>query len=298
MTDFSLPWERVQWRTRHFAVTDFRFVLLRRGRVTEEIALHDIGSIHVDDTTAVRLTGVGDVLVRPARSAREALRLRHVWRARQVAMRLTLLIADLRGIPPDEEVAKLPLPSLWRIGSPMRFQAAFMAPSFILLTLVAIVIGLSGHEVRVAYGPDDPVRPNGRPRSREEIAAFMEAEVLPWARGALEPVVGRGRVNCETCHGPDPEERNWKMPAVRALPEPAVLGMADAAGSDSQMRNALHGYLAEEDNQAAAAHMRGVVVPGMARLLRRPAYDFAQTYEFNRARAAVGCYHCHQVGGP
>jgi hypothetical protein len=84
------------------------------------------------------------------------------------------------------------------------------------------------------------------------------------------------------------------MPAVRALPEPHVREMA-APGSDSQVRNALHGYLAEGDNSAVAARMRGVVTPGMAALLRRPAYDFAQTYEYNRARAAFGCYHCHLV---
>jgi hypothetical protein len=86
------------------------------------------------------------------------------------------------------------------------------------------------------------------------------------------------------------------MPAVRALPEPAVQELARAAGSDSQMRNALHGYVAQERNLAIAAHMRGVVVPGMAALLRRPAYDFARSYEFNRGRDAFGCYHCHVVG--
>jgi hypothetical protein len=82
---------------------------------------------------------------------------------------------------------------------------------------------------------------------------------------------------------------------VRALPEPAVRELASAAGSDSQMRNALHGYVAQERNLAIAARMRGVVVPGMAALLRRPAYDFAKTYEYNRARDAFGCYHCHVV---
>jgi hypothetical protein len=64
------------------------------------------------------------------------------------------------------------------------------------------------------------------------------------------------------------------------------------------VRNALHGYLAQGDNLAIAAHMRGVVTPGMASLLRRPVYDFAQTYEYNRSRAAFGCYHCHMVSGP
>jgi hypothetical protein len=180
--------------------------------------------------------------------------------------------------------------------SPQRqFRAALVAPVLLAVTLVVIVIGLSGHEVLVEYPADDAIRPRGVKRSDAEIQAFMEREVMPWARGALEPVVGAGRVTCETCHGRDAEERRWRMPAVRALPEPHVREMAMAAGSDSQVRNALHGYLAEGDNSAVAAHMRGIVVPGMAALLRRPAYDFAQTYEFNRARAAFGCYHCHLV---
>ena len=41
--------------------------------------------------------------------------------------------------------------------------------------------------------------------------------------------------------------------------------------------------------------MREVVVPGMSRLLHRPPYDFTQSYEYNRSRRALGCYHCHQV---
>jgi hypothetical protein len=41
--------------------------------------------------------------------------------------------------------------------------------------------------------------------------------------------------------------------------------------------------------------MRQVVMPGMARLLHRPPYDFTRSYEYNRTRAAFGCYHCHRV---
>jgi hypothetical protein len=41
--------------------------------------------------------------------------------------------------------------------------------------------------------------------------------------------------------------------------------------------------------------MREVVMPGMAQLLRRPAYDFTQPYDYNRSRHALGCYHCHRV---
>lgn len=178
------------------------------------------------------------------------------------------------------------------------FRAALLAPVLLFLTLAVIVIGLSGHAVPIDYPPDDAVRPGGVKRSDAEIRAFMEHNVMPWARTALEPVVGRGNVTCDTCHGKDAEARGYAMPAVRALPEPDVRKWAEAAGSDSQVRNALHGYLAEGDNLAVAAHMRGVVTPGMAALLRRPVYDFAQTYEYNRSRAAFGCYHCHQAGAP
>jgi len=41
--------------------------------------------------------------------------------------------------------------------------------------------------------------------------------------------------------------------------------------------------------------MRQVVMPGMARLMHRPAYDFVKSYGYNRSVAAIGCYHCHLV---
>ena len=88
------------------------------------------------------------------------------------------------------------------------------------------------------------------------------------------------------------------MPAVAALPEPHFKQLGwelYSTAMDAQMRNAIYGYLAESDNQARAAYMRQVVMPGMARLLHRPAYDFTKSYEYNRTRAAFGCYHCHRV---
>ena len=36
-------------------------------------------------------------------------------------------------------------------------------------------------------------------------------------------------------------------------------------------------------------------MPGMARLLGRPAYDFTQPYALNQSHFAFGCYHCHKV---
>ena len=293
---FPLPFEQIRWQTRRFALSDFRFVTFRNGAVAGEIAIDDIASVGVESSPLERLTGFGTLVVRSLRADVRHVRLPHVARARRQALRLELYISEARGVPPADSVAALPLASIWSMPESLRFQATtFLAPVILLLAVVGVGIGLSGHNVPVTYPEDDAVRPGGARRPEAEIVAFMENVVMPWARDALGPVVGRDRVACQTCHGRDAEARGWAMPAVRALPEPAVRAMAEAAGSDAQVRNALHGYLAEGDNQAVAAYMRGVVTPGMASLLRRPAYDFAQTYEYNRSRAAFGCYHCHQV---
>ena len=88
------------------------------------------------------------------------------------------------------------------------------------------------------------------------------------------------------------------MPAVAALPEPDVRERGFeiySAGMDAQMRNAIYGYISESENSAKAAYMREVVMPGMAALLHRAPYDFTRSYEVNRSRNALGCYHCHRV---
>jgi hypothetical protein len=296
-SEFPLPFEQIRWRTRRFALSDFRFVVLNGSRFAREIAIHDVARVAVEPSLVERLTSIGTLVVQSSREGHDGVRLRRVRNVRRQALKLDLLIAESRGLPPSDAVAGLPLSSLWSIPIPLRLHVILAGPVMVLLTLVAIGIGLSGHTVPIAYPDEDAIRPGGVRRPTAEILAFMEQQVMPWARGALAPVVGRNRVTCETCHGPDAEARGWAMPAVRALPEPDVRAM-EAAGSDAQVRNALHGYLAEGDNQALAAYMRGVIVPGMATLLRRPAYDFAQTYEYNRSRAAFGCYHCHQVGAP
>ena len=105
---------------------------------------------------------------------------------------------------------------------------------------------------------------------------------MPWARNALGRLKGGAdRITCDTCHGVQADARAWRMPAVAALPQPdlRLRGWETYnSGMDAQMRNAIYGYLAESDNQAKATYMREVVLPGMAQILRRPAYDFAQSY--------------------
>jgi hypothetical protein len=116
---------------------------------------------------------------------------------------------------------------------------------------------------------------------------------------ALARITGSpARVTCRTCHGAQPELSDWQMPAVATLPRPAIreAGWEHYGGvMDAQMRNAIYGYGSASDNVERAAYMREVVMPGMAALLHRPAYDFTRTYEYNREQFAFGCYHCHKV---
>jgi len=183
----------------------------------------------------------------------------------------------------------------------LRPNHAVVAVAAILLVLAFGVVGLARRNTLapITYGPDDPIAPNGHRRTVPEIAAFMERDVMPFARRALAPLTGgAGNVRCETCHGDDAAARHWKMPGVRALPEPLVrMAGMERSGFwlDPQMRNAVYGYLAEEEKLPTAAYMRGVVLPGMAAVLHRPPYDFTRTYGYNRAHVAVGCYHCHLV---
>jgi hypothetical protein len=109
------------------------------------------------------------------------------------------------------------------------------------------------------------------------------------------PIVG-GSDESETCHG-----SVWRSRLAdagrRHAPQPhfRILEVGTIQRHGPQMRNAIYGYLAEPEKQPKAAYMREVVMPGMARLLHRPPYDFTRAYDYNRSRVAFGCYHCHQV---
>ena len=169
----------------------------------------------------------------------------------------------------------------------------------VLIAIVAVAVSLHGTTVSVSYAADDALAPNGEKRSQADIIRFMETEVMPWAQLTFARLKGGAdRVSCETCHGANPGGRQWRMPAVAALPQPDIRDRGweiYKTNIDAQMRNAIYGYLAGSDNQAKAGYMREVVVPGISRILHRASYDFTQSYEYNRSRHALGCYHCHQV---
>jgi len=310
---FPLPWEQVLWSSSpafpgswgwirtEYALTSFRLVVKRRNRTVEELALDDIESVTLTQVWWQRTAGTSTVHVFSRRDG-SVLELANIHHGPQLALVLQLRATELfgddtRGV--DAEFFRNALgPAAPSILRP-RQGLALAATLVFALTFGILALTRQSSLPPVVYAEDDPVAPHGDRRSTEEITAFMEREVMPFARHALGPLVGGAEnVTCETCHGSDSAQRNWRMPGVRALPEPQLrLAGLERARSwlDPQMRNAVYGYLAEESKQSVAAYMRQVVMPGMARLMHRPVYDFAQSYGYNRSRAAVGCYHCHLV---
>ena len=295
-----LPWERLLWSRRAWwpggsgdFVTDFR-VVHADGPRSWEIALTDIREVDRIRTRRDRLLGRSTLLLRSRDPRRPVLSLSGVPNGAELAALIELAASD----PQHSVNGAAALAAL--AGRPRtHVLAQALVPALVLLAVLgfAVAVGLDGRAAMRAYGPEDPIAPDGVKRSREEIVLFMEQEVMPWAQTALGPLTG-GKVTCATCHGERAHERGWHMPAVAKLPEPDIrlLG-SDALRTklDPQAHNALFGYLAEADKQTKAAYMREVVLPGMARLLHRPAYDFTKPYWHNRDRLAFGCYHCHKV---
>jgi hypothetical protein len=303
-----LPWERVLWsgrpawparllrpRTRYY-VTDFR-ILVAEGSDVREIAAHDITRVELSHASVTRLLGSSTLIVTSARGSDAPLTFEHIRHGPQLALVVQLLASE-RHI--DETLLR----DAAGTGAPDPFRPRQSVTILSLALAVASALGVVGFAhgrpaAVVRYPHDDAIAPDGHKRTREEIVAFMEREVMPFARRALGPLVGGAdRVSCETCHGADGRARGWEMPGVRALPEPELREAGLERFNDRldpQIRNAIYGYLADVDNQGTMGYMRGVVMPGMARLLHRPPYDFTESYERNRSHAAIGCYHCHRI---
>jgi cytochrome c553 len=307
---FPLPWERIYWssapgfpaalvrRSVEYVLTDLRLVIRRRKRIVAECALDDIASVRLEQKWYQRGAATSTVRV-VSKRANRGLVLRDIVHGPQLTLILQLLSTDRTGARLDQEFVASALgpdaPSL------LRPRHGMIAAATCVLVLVFVLVGLARHDtlLPIRFAPDDPIAPGGQRRSTDEIVTFMKEQVMPFARRALAPVVGGAQnVKCETCHGEDAARRAWKMPGVRALPEPEVrLAGLEHAGFwlDPQVRNAVYGYLAREEKLPTAAYMRGVVMPGMAQVMHRPPYDFTKSYGYNRAHVAVGCYHCHLV---
>ena len=303
-----LPWERLLWRARarprvplarevRYALTDFRIVRSFAGS-SQEIALQDIGEIHVSRSRVDRAVGRWTLRIDSRLAGAPPLVLAGVRRGPQLAALLALLAGQPQA-PLDSQAVRAALE--WEPRAPRRGAGEAVAAAIVLVVAVAaVVMSVRGQAAAsIHYASDDPIYPGGKKRSPEEIARFMESDVMPWAREVFGPLKGGAdRITCGTCHGTDPESRDWAMPAVAALPRPDVRDKGwerYSEGMDDQMRNAIYGYLADSAKQHRAGYMREEVLPGMAALLHRPAYDFTRPYAFNRSRLAFGCYHCHRV---
>jgi hypothetical protein len=214
---------------------------------------------------------------------------------------LAALLHLLSGQPQTSLDAEAVASALaWEPRGPSRGRfEAIAAVAIVIIAAAAIVVSMRGSSAVARYAADDPIRPEGVLRDQKDIVTFMETDVMPWARAALAPIKGGAdRITCETCHGKNAKARQWQMPGVAALPKPDVKNEGwerYSSAMDPQMRNAIYGYVAGSEQQHHAAYMREVIVPGMARLLHRPAYDFTRSYGYNRSRLAFGCYHCHRV---
>jgi hypothetical protein len=284
--------ERRLWTGRRYFLTDLRIVSPHG-----ELALDDVADVRRSQTAPERVFGLSTLEIRSKSPRRAHLILRHVRRGAQLAALIELLASDPRArVDPDAATDTMS----WepRISTPGTRQAV-TAIALVFASIVAVVVGLHGKTAAISYAADDAIYPGGVKRDRAEIVRFMQTEVMPWARQALAPIAGSpDKVTCSTCHGPHPDANSWQMPAVAALPRPVLreAGWENFGGPiDAQMRNAFYGYAAEPSKNSRAGYMREIVMPGMARLLHRPAYDFTRTYEYNREQFAFGCYHCHRV---
>jgi hypothetical protein len=304
-------WERLLWKGRPsplarlatrdlgagYTLTDVRLTAVGR-LASDDLLLEDVADVVRIESRLDRLFGTSTLVVQ-RRLRPDPFVLRSVRRGAQLAAVLDLVADDARQTLSAEEVRAA---LAWTPSQAPGPGLALAGLVTVLVSVFAIALTLHGRAATIAYSPDDPIAPNGRKRSQADIARFMETDVMPWARVTLGPIVGGAdRVTCQTCHGENAEARGWRMPGVAALPQPAVVDggweQYGAGAMDSQTRNAIYGYNAVEEKLGRARYMRERVLPGMARLLRRPAYDFTQPYEYNRDHQAFGCYHCHLVDG-
>jgi cytochrome c553 len=284
------------WVGERYVLTDFRVVRVR-GRIIEEIAIQDIADVRRSESRVDRLAGTATIVVTRRGGRTPPLVLRGVRGSMHLASLLDLLAGDPNAQLDSDAVAAA---LSWRPREArVRLSESVAAVAAVGVAVVAVVIGLHGKSAAVVYAPDDEIYPRGLKKDRAAIVRFMNESVMPWARMTLGPLKGGAdRVRCETCHGRDGEARDWRMPGVAALPQPDVKERGweiYSGGMDAQMRNAIYGYVAESDKQTKAAYMREIVMPGMSRLLHRQPYDFTRPYDYNRQRAAFGCYHCHKV---
>jgi hypothetical protein len=230
-----LPWERLLWSGRptlflphlhaageRYVLTDMRIVRLA-ATGAGELATCDVVEVHRTQSALERLLGVSTIEIK-SRDAGPSLVLRGIRRATQLAALIDLLATDPRArVNPGTVGAALAVMSWEPRLRPAGTRRSLSGIAAVALALIMVVAAVHGTDTPIAYPMDDAIYPNGQKKSRDDIVRFMEEGVMPWARQALAPIAGgAANVTCNTCHGPHPEESDWHMPAVAALPRPSV----------------------------------------------------------------------------
>jgi hypothetical protein len=150
-------------------------------------------------------------------------------------------------------------------------------------TFAILCLGLLACADRTTVDPTDPTvgaeALPGPPKpfdqmTQDEQKAYMMNTVLPVMRARFQAFDAEyyADFGCPTCHGPEPKERGFAMPepALPSLPAP-----------DSAEWNEMMGR-----GKSVVRFMAEDVVPAMAALLGKPAYDPAIGEGF-------GCFGCH-----
>ena len=277
----------------------------KHDRKTAYLPLAAIERLEIKRSAWQRALGVGDILLYAHSVSTPVMRLINISEPDIAARRIQ---HQMNGTPGKAVLSAAPPPpvSIEQLlaQDERRVQRALSIAAAALILAAALaaalhIVSQREREVQPVYAENDPIYyPDGTRKPFLSIKAYMQASVMPFAKEALGPVVGDENVRCETCHGENPEARQYRMPAVSALPNsrrPGKAAQRSAASTDLQIHNAIVGHAHDFENAPIAEQMRRVVLPGMAKLLNRPVYDRSKTYQFNKANAAFGCYHCHQL---
>ena len=277
----------------------------KHDRETAYLPLAAIERLEIKRSAWQRALGVGDILLYAHSVSVPVMRLINISEPEIAAQRIQHQMSGTPGevVPSAAVRPSIPVEELLaQDGRRVQRALSIAAAALILTAALAAALHTSSqrtHEIQPAYAENDPIYyPDGTRKPFLAVKAYMQARVMPFAKEALGPVVGNENVRCETCHGENPEARQYRMPAVSALPNsrrPGKSAQRSASSTDLQIHNAIVGHAHDFENAPIAEQMRRVVLPGMAKLLNRPVYDRSKTYQFNKANAAFGCYHCHQL---
>lgn len=182
------------------------------------------------------------------------------------------------------------------IVSPMRLQ--FLAPALLLASAVAFASCKKSGEEPATEPPattpesaeaETPATGDAEPAAAEpgspEIAwadkdfaqrkEFMGIYVFPKMRDAFKAHDGDrfGKFKCQTCHGDDMKEVEFKMPSDSLMPLPAEEPIAMARDFDEEVTK----FMVDE------------VMPQMGELL-------GESVDATTGKGEFGCHACHPIG--